>query len=162
MKYKISDDWDILIAESAQSMVAAGLSVDYPVGSDFQPLQPLQVTSFTPSWDKDRYEDTAWTVNGKIGPLKAIYTGAYMERHISQQMDYTNYSRTIEGQYYQCTGRGRPALAANRSAIRRSPTGRTRSRNTHLSNEVRISVRPTIGACVSSSAAMRNNSASTT
>ena len=138
VKYQISDDWDILIAESAQSMVAAGLSVDYPVGSDFQPLKPLQVTSFTPSWDKDRYEDTSWTINGKIGPLKAIYTGSYMVRNISEQMDYTNYSRTIEGQYYQCTG-GTTGFGGKSFCFSPVANWQDTVRNTHLSNEVRIS-----------------------
>ena len=138
VKYQISDDWDILIAESAQSMVAAGLSVDYPVGSDFQPLKPLQVTSFTPSWDKDRYEDTSWTLNGKIGPLKAIYTGSYMVRNISEQMDYTNYSRTIEGQYYQCTG-GTTGFGGKSFCFSPVANWQDTVRNTHLSNEVRIS-----------------------
>ena len=86
----INSDWDVLIAQSFSDMNAQGLSVEYPTSSDFQPLGPLQVSSFVPSYDHDRWENTAWTVNGKIGALKAIYTGAYMERHISQQMDYTN------------------------------------------------------------------------
>jgi outer membrane receptor protein involved in Fe transport len=37
-------------------------------------------------------------------PLKVLYTGAYMTRHISLQGDYTNYSRTGGGTFYQCTG----------------------------------------------------------
>ena len=113
--------------EPAEHLDAEGLSVQIPVGLDFQPLKPLQVTSFTPSYNKDRYSNTAWTVNGKIGALKLIYTGGYPDRHIHQQMDYTNYSRTAGGMYYQCiggsTGWGRRPAAATR----RSPTGRTRS-----------------------------------
>jgi hypothetical protein len=102
--YEINNDWNVLITESLQSLDAEGLSADYPVGSDFQTLKPLQVTAFTPSYDKDRYENTSWTVNGKIGDLSAVYTGAYMIRNISQQMEYTNYSRSAGGMYYQCTG----------------------------------------------------------
>ena len=64
-----NDDWNVLIAQSLQDLDADGLSVEYPTGSDFQPLQPLQVTSFSPSYDKDKFENTAWTVNGKIGDL---------------------------------------------------------------------------------------------
>jgi outer membrane receptor protein involved in Fe transport len=138
LRYEVNDDWDILIAESVQSMTAAGLSVDYPVGSDFQPLKPLQVTSFSPSYDKDRFEDTSWTINGKIGPLKAIYTGGYMVRNISQQMDYTNYARTAGGMYYQCTG---GSTGWGGAPFCYSPVGNWQDtvRNTHLSNEVRIS-----------------------
>ncbi len=136
--YDINNDWDILIAESLQSMVAAGLSVDYPVGSEFQQLKPWQITSFVPSWDKDRFENTAWTVNGKIGPLKAIYTGGYTVRNISQQMDYTNYSRTVEGAYYECTG-GSTGWGGSPFCFSPVTNWQDTVRSTHLSNEVRIS-----------------------
>ena len=91
-----------------------------------------------PSFDHDRWENTAWTVNGKIGPLKAIYTGGYMDRHISQQMDYTNYSRSAGGMYYQCTGGG---TGWGGNAFCYSPVGYWDDsvRNTHLTNEVRVS-----------------------
>jgi len=136
--YSINNDWDVLIAESFQDLDAEGLSVEYPTGSDYQPLGPLQVTAFNPSYEKDNYENTAWTVNGKIGDLKAIYTGAYMIRNISQQMDYTNYSRTVGGMYYQCVGgttgwKGQPYCY--------SPNGYWQDtvKNTHLTNEFRLS-----------------------
>ena len=136
--YEINDDWNVLITESLQNLSADGLSVEYPTGSDFQPLKPLQVTAFAPSYDHDRFENTAWTVNGKIGPLKAVYTGGYLDRHISQQMEYTNYSRTTGGMYYQCTGG--TALGGGAPKCY-SPVGYWQDtvRNTHLSNEFRLS-----------------------
>jgi outer membrane receptor protein involved in Fe transport len=136
-EYKINDDWNILIAESLQDMHAEGLPVEYPVGSDFQPLQPLQVTAFQPSYNKDKYANTAWTVNGKLGPLKAIYTGGYTSRHISEQMDYTNYSRTGGGMYYECTGGG---TGWGGAPFCYSPLGvwQDTVRSTHFSNEFRV------------------------
>ncbi len=137
-EYKINDDWNILIAESLQDMDAEGLSVEYPIGSDFQPLKPLQVTSFTPSYNKDRYSNTAWTINGKIGPLKAIYTGGFTSRHLSEQMDYTNYARTGGGMYYQCTGGGTGWGGADMCY---SPIGYWDDTvsSTHFSHEFRLS-----------------------
>jgi len=136
--YDVNPDWDVLIAESVSNMDAEGLSVEYPTGSDFQPLGPLQNTSFTPSYDHDSYENTAWTVNGKVGALKLVYTGAYMVRNISQQMDYTNYSRSAGGMYYQCTG-GSTGWGGQPFCY--SPIGywQDTTRNTHLTNEVRLS-----------------------
>ena len=138
--YDINDDWNILVSESFQSLDAEGMSTEYPTGSDFQPLQPLQVTSFTPSWDRDSYSNTAWTVNGKLGPLKAIYTGSYLNRHINQQMDYTNYSRSVGGAYYACTG-GTNGLLGGGAPTCFSPVSSwlDQVRNTHLSNEFRVS-----------------------
>ena len=135
---EVNPDWDVLIAQSFSNMNAQGLSVEYPTSSDFQPLGPLQVSSFVPSYDRDRWENTAWTVNGKIGQLKAIYTGAYMIRNISQQMDYTNYSRSAGGMYYQCTGGG---TGWGGAPFCYSPIGYwdDKVRNTHLTNELRLS-----------------------
>jgi len=137
--YKIDEDWDILIAQSLQNLEADGLSSQYPVGSDFQPLAPLQVTTFTPSYVKDKFENTSWTVNGKIADLKLVYTGGYMVRNINQQMDYVNYSRTTVGAYYECTG-GSTGFGTG-TPFCYSPINywQDKVRNTHLSNEVRVS-----------------------
>ena len=138
--YQVNDDWNVLIAQSFQDLDADGLSVQYPTGSDFQKLNPLEVTAFSPAYDKDRFSNTAWTINGKVGALKVIYTGGYMNRHINQQMDYTNYSRTLYGQYYECTG-GTSGLLGSGPLTCYSPITSWHDvvKNTHMSHEVRIS-----------------------
>ncbi len=141
--YKFNEDWDLLVTQSFDNMHSSGMFADYPTGSDFQPLKPLQVTTFTPTYDKDRYEDTTWTINGKFGDIKAVYTGGWMVRNINQQMDYANYSRTTVGTYYQCFGAGLPfgpgPLGATQTCG--SPLGYWQDtvRNTHMSHEVRLS-----------------------
>lgn len=143
--YKINPDWDILITESFQNLDSEGLSVEYPYSSELSPsgglvpLKPLHNTMFSPSWDHDHFQNTAWTVNGKIGPIKAIYTGSYLDRHVNQQVDYTNYTRTGSGVYYTCAGGGTgwgsgPAVCYNPTTAWQDTV-----RNTHLSNEVRFS-----------------------
>ena len=138
-KLRINDDWDVLIAESYQRMDAQGTFATYPTGSDFQPLGPLQTTVFTPSYNKDSYSNTAWTLNGKVGGFKLVYTGAYMSRNIETQQDYSNYSRTGGGMYYQCTG-GSTGWGVG-APYCYSPIAywHDKVRNTHLTNEVRIS-----------------------
>ena len=68
--YKINNDWNALIVQSYQNMEADGLFTQYPIGSDGQPLGAWQVTLFSPAVNKDKFENTAWTVNGKFGDLK--------------------------------------------------------------------------------------------
>ncbi len=138
LKWQVNDDWDVLISQTFQDLDAEGISAEYPVGSDFQPLGSLQITQFSPSFDHDNWQNTAWTVNGKIGPLHAVYTGGWMDRHIDQQMDYSNYSRSVGGMYYQCTGGGTGFGAA--APVCFSPVSNWRDivRNTHLSNEFRV------------------------
>lgn len=141
--YKINNDWDVLITESFNNLDSEGLSVEYPYSSELSPagglvaLKPLHNTMFSPSFDKDHYENTAWTLNGKIGPIKMIYTGSYLDRHIDQQVDYTNYTRTGSGVYYTClspSNWGKPNQCFNPVTAWRDQV-----RNTHLSNEIRFS-----------------------
>jgi outer membrane receptor protein involved in Fe transport len=145
-QYDIDDDWNVLISESLQRLDAEGLSVEYPIGSDFQTLKPRQVTAFSPSYNKDSYASTAWTVNGKIGDLSAIYTGGWTVRNVNQQMEYTNYTRTYYGVYYSCTGGvqgpggDNPFGQGNQERCYSPVTNWHDSiRNTHLSEEGRLS-----------------------
>jgi outer membrane receptor protein involved in Fe transport len=104
--YQINDDWNVLIQQSYQNMDAEGMSAQMPIGVGLTPLGPLEETSFMPAWNKDKSSMTAWTLNGKAGALKLVYTGSYMTRHVDQNMDYTNYARTPGGFYYSCVGGG--------------------------------------------------------
>ncbi|MBS0389306.1 MAG: TonB-dependent receptor plug domain-containing protein, partial [Proteobacteria bacterium] len=115
--WQINEDWNLLVQQSYQNLDAEGLNQQYPCSSDSvpnsgstlgtcKPLGPWEATWFSPTYDKDRYNSTAWTLNGSFGDLKAVYTGSYMTRHIEQNQDYTNYSRTAYGFYYTCAGDG--------------------------------------------------------
>jgi outer membrane receptor protein involved in Fe transport len=145
--WQVNPDWDLLISQSLQNLDAQGLSTQYPVGSDFQPLQPLQVTTFVPTYNKDNFSSTAWTLNGKVHNFNVIYTGAYTDRHITQQNDYTNYSRTLYGQYYECTGGNNSGFGAGSSSGPAVPARcyspvtfwHDSVHNTHMSHEARVS-----------------------
>ncbi|MGA8709182.1 MAG: TonB-dependent receptor [Steroidobacteraceae bacterium] len=135
--YKFNDNWDALITQSYQSMEADGVFYQQPNASNGAPLQPLQVTLFNPASDKDRFESTAWTVNGKIGDLKAVYTGGYLVRNVDQVGDYTNYARGVFADYYQCVAPGAGVAAS--TCYSPSSTWRSTERNTHQQHEFRLS-----------------------
>jgi iron complex outermembrane recepter protein len=153
--WKVNEDWNVLLVQSYQDMEADGSFAQYPVGSDYgvnpaapQVLGPWQGTFFSPAYDKDSFENTALTITGKIGDLKAIYTGAYMVRHVEQTADYTNYARSTSGYYYSCaggngTGFGTPGSprTAGTPPVCYSPVSswHDKVRNGHLSNELRLS-----------------------
>ncbi len=138
--YKINDDWDVLLTQSYQDMNSQGVFYQQPNASDGAALQPLEVTLFNSAYDKDAFESTAWTVNGKFGPLKAVYTGGYLVRNVHQVGDYTNYARGFYADYYQCYGAGSgDALHPNATCFSPSATWRSVERNTHQQHEFRLS-----------------------
>jgi len=137
--WKISDDWNFLIAQSYGTLDADGQSSAYPYSSDGQKLGTDQISAFVPGWNDDRYTNTAWTLNGEIGDLSLVYTGGYTNRHISEQQDYTNYSRSAGGLYYSCTGTS-AGLSSQGKPICYSPIGywNDHVNSTHQSHELRL------------------------
>src|SRR5579871_2098744 len=130
--YKINEDWDVLITQSYQDMDSRGVFYQQPNASDGAALAPLQVTLFNDAYDKDKFESTAWTINGKFGFLKAVYTGGYLVRKVEQVGDYTNYARGVYADYYQCYGPGTGGDANLQSTcFSPSATWFSNERNTH-------------------------------
>src|SRR5450631_3478246 len=143
--YKVNDDWNVLITQSYQDMNSQGVFYQQPNASDGAPLAPLEVTLFNNAYDKDKFENTASTVNGKFGDLKAVYTGGYLVRNVEQVGDYTNYARGVYADYYQCYGPGTgfylatPTPNLTSKCYSPSTTWREKERNEHMSNEFRLS-----------------------
>jgi iron complex outermembrane receptor protein len=153
--WQIADDWSALLVQSYQNMEADGSFAQYPRGSDYgvnpsapQTLGPWQGTFFSPAYDKDRYENTALTISGKVGDIKAVYAGAYLVRNVEQTADYTNYTRSTSGYYYSCAGGsgsgfgtpGSPRTAGTAPVCYSPVTSwHDKVRNAHLSNELRLS-----------------------
>jgi iron complex outermembrane receptor protein len=143
--FHINDNWNVLITQSYQNIDSGGVFYQMPHASDGGALNPLEVTLFNNAFNKDRFENTAWTVNGQVGFLHAVYTGAYLDRHVSQVGDYTNYARGVFADYYQCYGPGTgfylatPTPGLTSKCYSPSSTWRETERNEHLSNEFRLS-----------------------
>jgi outer membrane receptor protein involved in Fe transport len=136
--YKFNEDWNVLITQSFQDLDTQGVFYQQPNASDGAPLQPLEVTLFNNAFDKDRFESTAWTVNGRFGDLKAVYTGGYLVRNVEQVGDYTNYARGVYADYYQCYGPGAYTPGLPSRCFSPSATWRSIERNTHQQHEFRL------------------------
>lgn len=151
--WKINDNWTALLEQTYQTMDAQGVFYEMPRGEigaglssagrpiGGQPLPPLSVNLFQPSYDHDRFENTALTIRGKVGPLSLVYAGSYLDRHVQQQVDYTNYSRGRYGYYYQCTGVSYSSTSGQANATCYSPAAvwQDTETNTHLTQELRLS-----------------------
>jgi iron complex outermembrane receptor protein len=160
--YKINDNWNALLTQSYQNLDAQGVFYEMPRGTEGaelnaiaepiggQPLPPLSVNTFNPSYNKDKFENTALVVNGNINDFKLIYSGSYLVRNVDQQQDYTNYARGSDGFYYQCAGYSKTNPAAGK-CYSPSTTWTEVERVTHNSQEVRLStpdekrIRGTVG-----------------
>jgi outer membrane receptor protein involved in Fe transport len=137
---KFNDEWNALLTESAQRMDAQGVFYEEPYTSGSHPtkLPDLSVQTFEPSYDEDQYENTALTINGRLGFLNLVYNGAYLIRHVKQQQDYTNYARGVYADYYQCV----PGSAAKGTVSKCYSPGATwqdHEQDSHLSQEFRAS-----------------------
>jgi iron complex outermembrane recepter protein len=149
--WQINDSWNFLLQQNYQDMDAEGWFYAYPQAPNGTNLQQYQITAFTPAYSKDRYESTAWTVNGQFAGLQAVYTGSYMVRHIDGVQDYSNYLRSTVGSYYGCIGPGAlyfnakkfPTLAGH-PTVCYPPVASWRDQvdNTHQSHEIRITTNP--------------------
>jgi iron complex outermembrane recepter protein len=138
--WKINEDWNVLLAQTFQTMDAEGVFYEEPFSTDGVPLPPLSVTTFNPSYDKDKFENSAWTLNGRVGLLKLVYTGGYLVRKVDAQQDYTAYTRGIYADYYQCISPkegakdGIPSRCYSPSAFWHNT-----QENTHQNHEIRLS-----------------------
>jgi iron complex outermembrane recepter protein len=138
--YKFNDNWDALLTQTYQTLDTDGVFYQQPNASDGKPLQPLEVTLFNNGHNDDHFSNTAWTVNGKVGDIRGVYTGGYLARHVDQVGDYTNYSRGVYAAYYQCYG-PESSVAGNLPSKCFSPSATWHSVHTnyHLQNEFRLS-----------------------
>ncbi|MDE2261199.1 MAG: TonB-dependent receptor plug domain-containing protein, partial [Gammaproteobacteria bacterium] len=152
--YQVNDTWSVLLSQMYQNADAQGVFYEMPFGSEGagltnpggvpiggQPLPAYSVNLFNPSFDKDKFENTALQIKGKVGPLDLVYAGAYLDRNIEQVVDYTNYARGRYGYYYQCTGVSYSSKVGNANATCYSPSSvwSDTERDTHVSQELRLS-----------------------
>jgi len=60
-------------------------------------LDDLEIQRFEEDSLEDSFENINWTLEGRIGALNALYTGAFTDREVDQKVDYTDY--LFVGQY---------------------------------------------------------------
>jgi len=140
--YRFDEDWSALLAQSYQSIETDGVFTEMAANSLGQPQPDLSVQLYNPSYSKDRFENTALTIDGRVGALKLVYAGAFLVRNIEQVQDYTSYARGAYADYYQCVNPTSNSTQPNPAAARcftPSSTWRDLERNTHQTHELRLS-----------------------
>jgi outer membrane receptor protein involved in Fe transport len=140
LEWKFSPDWSALLTESAQRLNAEGVFYEEPYASGSNPvkLPDLSVQTFNSTYSEDQFENTALTINGKLGPLNLVYDGAYLVRHTTSQQDYTNYARGVYADYYQCL-KAKQSPTGKATCYSPSATWDDHEQDMHVSQELRAS-----------------------
>ena len=97
--WEVTPDWTVTIAHSRQSIESDGVFFADPELD----LEELAIQRFSDDRLEDDFSNTSWTVEGRLGLLDIVYTGAYTEREAEQTVDYSDY--LFVGQYipyYSC------------------------------------------------------------
>jgi len=83
--YEVNDDWKVTVAHARQSLDVDGVFFDDPTLDDFE------IQRFEQDEIEDDFHNTAWSIEGRLGALEALYTGAYTDRATDQRAGYTDY-----------------------------------------------------------------------
>lgn len=97
--YLINQDWSLQVSHMQQQLDSDGVFYSDPELDDYE------VSRFTDDELSDDFHNTAWTLEGRIGQLEVLYSGAFTERETDQRVDYSDY--LFVGQYlpyYICDG----------------------------------------------------------
>ena len=81
----LGDDWQFTAQHHQQTLEADGVFDYDPTVGD------LEVARFGDDELEDTFGQTSWTIEGRLGKLRALYTGAYLARDIEQVYDYSEY-----------------------------------------------------------------------
>jgi outer membrane receptor protein involved in Fe transport len=130
--HEFNRDWNLLLQNTYQELGADGVF-------DYDPdVGDLKVERFYPDELDDKFNQTAWTVEGRAGMLDLIYTGAYLYREVEQSVDYTGYNNAGAFIYfYTCQyDFGAGTLEACLEPTKGTKIKQDHTRNTH---EFRVS-----------------------
>ena len=97
-QWDVNDSWRISAGAMAQKIESDGTFYTDPNLSD-----DYQIQRFEQEFVEDEYTNFHWTIEGRIGALEVLYTGAFTERETDQRTDYSDY--LFIGQYipyYTC------------------------------------------------------------
>ena len=92
--YDINEDWTFHASHTRQRIDSEGVFFFDPELSD---PDDLSVQRYSRDEIVDDFDNTAWTLEGRLGALDVVYTGAFLNRDTDQTVDYTDY--LFVGQY---------------------------------------------------------------
>ena len=96
-RMSFNDNWELLVSHIDQTLESDGVWDYDPAVGD------LKVKRFQPDTLDDSFDQTAITLDGRMGMLDVLYTGSFLNREANQTVDYTGYINTgAYMPYYTC------------------------------------------------------------
>jgi outer membrane receptor protein involved in Fe transport len=89
--WNVNDDWQVRVGAMQQQIDSDGTFYADPNLGDYE------IQRFEKDELEDEYTNLSWTVEGRIGALEVLYTGAFTDRETDQRVDYSDY--LFIGQY---------------------------------------------------------------
>ncbi|MEL6359625.1 MAG: TonB-dependent receptor [Pseudomonadota bacterium] len=90
-KWEFGSDWSLTVGHARQWVESDGVFFADPE------LDEFEIQRFEDDRLDDDFNNTNWTIEGRLGALEALYTGAYTDRDAQQRVDYSDY--LFVGQY---------------------------------------------------------------
>ena len=115
-RYEFNPDWRLTAGYAQQRIESDGVFFVDPE------LDDLQIERFEEDRIQDEFRNVNWTLEGRMGALDVVYTGAFTDRTTDQRVDYSDY--LFVGQYlpyYICDGSVSYPGAADPSGVCQAP-----------------------------------------
>ena len=97
--WDINEDWSVHGSVMQQTLESEGVFFADPNLGD------MEIQRYADDDIEDEFLNTNWTIEGRVGALEVLYTGAFTDRETDQLVDYSDY--LFVGQYlpyYICDG----------------------------------------------------------
>jgi outer membrane receptor protein involved in Fe transport len=95
LKIDIDDNWSVTPQFMAQKQKINGSFAYDPQVGDYK------LSHFYPEFSDDKWNQAALTVEGRIANLDVVYSGAYLDRDVDTESDYSDYTYWYDVAYLQ-------------------------------------------------------------
>jgi outer membrane receptor protein involved in Fe transport len=93
LKVDLDDNWTVTPSVAYQKLLGQGSYAFDPRVGD------LKIQRFGPETRSDKWIQAALTIEGKIGSWDVTYAGAYLDRKVFSNSDYTDYAEAYDSLY---------------------------------------------------------------
>ena len=95
LKIDLNDNWSVTPGLMYQEANVKGTWYD----NELYTGEEFEISSFFPAYQDEDWYQASLTLEGQIGDLNLIYAGAYLDRDVESQYDYSGYAEYLDYAY---------------------------------------------------------------